>query len=96
MLDTETLLNKVVSLISDRFDYPHVAAFLLDEAQKIAEVRAATGEAGAQMLSTGYQLLVGSKTIIGFVVENGEYYLASDVNQDELYQPHPLLTNMRS
>ena len=96
LLDTETLLNRVVSLISDRFGYPHVAAFLLDETQKIAEVRAATGEAGAQMLSTGYQLLVGSKTIIGFVVENGEYYLASDVNQDELHQPHPLLTNMRS
>ncbi|MEA1978965.1 MAG: GAF domain-containing protein, partial [Chloroflexota bacterium] len=96
LLDTETLLNRVVSLISDRFGYPHVAAFLLDETQKIAEVRAATGEAGAQMLSTGYQLLVGSKTIIGFVVENGEYYLASDVSQDELHQPHPLLTNMRS
>ena len=96
LLDTETLLNRVVSLISDRFGYPHVAAFLLDTEQKIAEVRAATGEAGAQMLSTGYQLLVGSKTIIGFVVENGEYYLASDVTQDELYQPHPLLTNMRS
>ncbi len=95
LLDTETLLNRVVSLISDRFGYPHVAAFLLDETQKIAEVRAATGEAGAQMLSTGYQLLVGSKTIIGFVVENGKYYLASDVNEDELYQPHPLLTNMR-
>jgi GAF domain-containing protein len=96
LLDTETLLNRAVSLISDRFGYPHVAAFLLDETQKIAEVRAATGEAGAQMLSAGYQLLVGSKTIIGFVVENGEYYLASDVNQDELHQPHPLLTNMRS
>jgi len=96
LLDTETLLNKAVSLISDRFGYPHVAAFLLDETQKIAEVRAATGEAGAQMLSTGYQLFVGSKTIIGFVVENGEYYLASDVNQDELHQPHPLLTSMRS
>jgi GAF domain-containing protein len=96
LLDTETLLKRAVSLISDRFGYPHVAAFLLDETQKIAEVRAATGEAGAQMLSTGYQLLVGSKTIIGFVVENGEYYLASDVNQDELHQPHPLLTSMRS
>jgi GAF domain-containing protein len=89
LLDTETLLKRAVSLISDRFGYPHVAAFLLDETQKIAEVRAATGEAGAQMLSTGYQLLVGSKTIIGFVVENGEY-------QDELHQPHPLLTSMRS
>ena len=96
LLDTETLLNRVVRLISDRFGYPHVAAFLLDETQKIAELKAATGEAGAQMLSAGYQLLAGSKTIIGTVVESGEYYLASDVNQDELHQPHPLLTNMRS
>jgi GAF domain-containing protein/HAMP domain-containing protein len=96
LLDVETLLNRVVRLISDRFGYPHVAAFLLDKTQKIAEVRAATGEAGAQMLSAGYQLLVGSKTIIGFVIENGEHYLAADVNLDELHQPHPLLTNMRS
>ncbi|MGB2895884.1 MAG: GAF domain-containing protein, partial [Anaerolineales bacterium] len=96
LLDTETLLSRVVRLISDRFGYPHVAAFLLDETQKIAEIRAATGEAGEQMLSAGYQLPVGSKTIVGFVVENGEYYLASDVNQDELYQPLPLLPNIRS
>jgi len=96
LLDIETLLNKVVRLISDRFGYPHVAAFLLNETQKIAVIRAATGEAGEQMLSLGYQLPVGSKTIIGYVVENGKYYLASDVNQDELYQPHPLLTNIRS
>ena len=96
LLDIETLLNRVVRLISDRFGYPHVAVFLLDETQKIAELRAATGEAGAQMLSSGYQLPGGSKTIIGSVVESGEYYLASDANQDELYRPHPLLTDMRS
>ena len=96
LLDIETLLNRVVRLISERFGYPHVAVFLLDETQNVAKIRAATGEAGAQMLTSGFHIPVGSNTIIGFVVKNGEYYLASDVNQDELHHPHPLLTNIRS
>jgi GAF domain-containing protein len=94
--DIDTLLGRAVRLISDRFGYPHVTAFLLDKTQKYAEIRAASGDIGNQMLSTGYQLPVGSQSIIGFVVENGEYYLASDVNEDERYHPHPLLSETRS
>jgi GAF domain-containing protein/HAMP domain-containing protein len=96
LLDVETLLARTVRLIRERFDYHHVAVFLIDDSGEHAILTEATGPAGEEMKSKQHQTAVGSESIIGYVTEKGEAYVAHDVEQDNLYQAHPLLTETRT
>jgi PAS domain S-box-containing protein len=90
-LSLEELLNRSVNAVRDRFDFYHTSIFLLDESGQNAAIQAATGEAGIQMIDTGHQLKVGSKSLIGSVTAKGEYLVVNDISQDETHEPHPLL-----
>jgi GAF domain-containing protein/HAMP domain-containing protein len=96
LLDVETLLARTVRLIRERFDYHHVAVFLIDEADEYAILAEASGPASEAMRSEQHQLRVGSESIIGSVTGTGEPYVADDVSTDPLHQAHPLLPDTRT
>jgi GAF domain-containing protein/HAMP domain-containing protein len=96
LLDVDTLLARTVRLIHERFDYHHVAIFLIDESGEYAHLTDATGPAGEQMKASHHKLLVGSDSIIGYVTGKGEVYVADDVSADPLHQAHPLLPATRT
>ncbi len=95
-LNLDELLTKVVNLVLDRFGYYHASVFLLDSAGEYAVLKQSTGEAGAQMLEIGHRLLVGSLSIVGQAVGNGEPVVSNDVVNDPSYYPNPLLPETRS
>ncbi len=95
-LDVESLLEKSVNLVRERFGFYHASIFLLDKVGDYAELRESTGEAGAQMMKAGHRLAVGSKSIVGQVTEQGTALVVNRVKEDSNYYPNPLLPETQS
>jgi nitrate/nitrite-specific signal transduction histidine kinase len=96
MTDLDAMLNQAVLLIRQRFDFYHAGVFLLDERGEYAVLRAATGEAGRQMLERGHRLRVGQVGIVGAATGTGKPRIALDVGKDAIYFQNPLLPETRS
>ena len=96
MRDLENLLYRSVNLIRDRFNFYHAGIFLTDQRQEYAVLRAATGEAGREMLARGHKLKIGQTGLVGHVAQSGESRIASDVELDEVYFKNPLLRETQS
>ncbi len=90
-LSLETVLNRAVDLIRERFGFYHATVFLLDERGEYAEARAATGEAGRVMLRSGHKLRVGSRSVVGQTAARGEPVVVNDVRGNPVHRPNPLL-----
>jgi GAF domain-containing protein len=92
----EDLLRQAVELISDRFGYYHVSIFLLDREGRSAILRQATGDAGQALMARGHKLAVGSESIIGWVTQNNEPRIASEVTADPIHFRNELLPETRA
>lgn len=96
VLDPGVLLQQVVDLVRERFDLYHVGLALLDEERRFAVLRAATGEAGRQLVEERLGLEVGGNSMIGWCTAHAQPRVAPDVTQDTMYSSHPLLPDTRS
>jgi len=94
--DLDTLLNNAVDLIRQRFGFYHAGIFLLDEGREYAVLRAATGEAGQEMIARGHKLKVGEVGMVGYVTSSGQPRIALDVDKDPTHFKNPLLPETRS
>lgn len=94
--DPIALLDHAVNLIRGRFGFYHAGIFLLDERGEFAVLRAATGEAGRQMLERNHKLKVGEVGIVGRVTASGKARIALDVSADESHYKNPLLPETRA
>ena len=92
----DALLNRAVNLIRERFGFYHASIFLVDDRGEYAVLRAATGEAGRQMLARGQRLKVGQVGMVGYVTGRGEARIALDVGEDRVQFENPLLPETRS
>lgn len=95
-LALDVLLNRIVNMLCERFEFYHAGIFLLDETRTYAVIREATGDAGSEMKQRGHRLLVGSKSIVGTVSMTGESLVVNDVAATPNYYPNPLLPETRS
>lgn len=94
--DLQEILERVVNLISERFNFYHAGIFLLDQSSEWAILRAASSDSGLRMLERGYKLPVGKAGIVGYVTAEGKARVALDVNKDAAYMKNPHLPNTRS
>jgi len=96
MRDLETLLYRSVNLIRERFNFYHAGIFLNDQFEEYTILRAATGEAGKEMLARGHKLKVGQTGLVGHAAQTGEVHIASNVDLDQLYFKNPMLRETQS
>jgi len=96
LMDLDTLVQQVADLIQSRFGLYYVGVFLQDEIGENAILRAGTGEAGKEMMETGYQLPVGGDTLVGWVIANRKPRIAADIGREPTRITNPLLTRTRS
>ena len=94
--DMGELLERVTTLISERFEYYHVGIFLLDPAGENAILRAANSAGGKRMLERGHSLPVGSRSIVGYATQHREPRIALDVGHDATFFDNPDLPQTRS
>ena len=95
-LALDTLLNRSVNLIRERYGYYHSSIFLIEETRMDAVVRASTGEAGEEMKRQAHKLAVGSQSVIGTVTGSGNPLVINDVSQNPIHRPNPLLPDTQA
>jgi GAF domain-containing protein len=102
--DLERLLNNVVLLISNRFNFYHAGIFLISELASgnrsagtgYAILRAASSEGGKRMLARQHRLRIGQVGIVGYVAATGQPRIALDVGADAVFFNNPDLPMTRS
>jgi GAF domain-containing protein len=95
ILETDTLIRRVVRLIKERFDLYYVGLFLVDERNEWAVLQAGTGAAGRKMLAREHRIRIG-EGMIGWSIDNAEARIALDVGEDAVRFENPDLPETRS
>lgn len=60
VLDVQRVLDRLVRLISEQFDFYYVGVFLVDSTRQWAVLQAAEGEIGRRLLAQHYRLALGA------------------------------------
>jgi GAF domain-containing protein/HAMP domain-containing protein len=94
--ELDSLLNRAVNLIRDRFNLYFVSIFLVDDLGKFVVIRAATGEAGRVFSQRGYRIKIGDVGIISYVSNSGAPRIVNNVETDYVYRKEALLPDTRS
>jgi GAF domain-containing protein/HAMP domain-containing protein len=95
--DVQSLLDRVVTLITQRFpNIYHAQIFLLDSERKTAVLRASTGAAGQELLERGHRLTVGSVSVIGQTTEQRRLVVARDTAYSPMHRKNELLPDTRA
>jgi GAF domain-containing protein len=90
------LLPLVTGLIGERFNYYHVAIFMLDQNGEYAVLQAASSAGGQSLRAQGYQLKVGHTDVVGSVAAGGVARTITDVSQATEFVNNPHLPLTRS
>ncbi len=96
ILELDDLLAQVVELLRKRFDLHYVGLFLLDETERYAALRAATGEAGRKQLAARRQLAVNDASAVGWCIAHRQARLVQDVGNETGRFLNPELPETRS
>jgi sigma-B regulation protein RsbU (phosphoserine phosphatase) len=94
MLDLQALIQRAVELVQERFGLYYVGLFLLEGGWAV--LRAATGEAGKEMLEQGHKLQLGGNSMVGRCIADQQACIALDVGQEAVRFDNPLLPKTRS
>ena len=96
ILDPDELVEEIVNLITERLGYYYAAIFILSPDGSWAELRSATGEAGAALKARQHRLSVGGKSMVGSAVSLRQARIAHDVGLEAVRFNNPLLPETRS
>lgn len=92
----QMLMDKVVNLIVENFPAIYHAQIFLVDTQGFAVLRASTGEPGKALLASGHRLEVGSVSVIGQVVEQGQVIIARDAALSDVHRRNEFLPDTRA
>jgi GAF domain-containing protein len=90
------LLNHVIHLIVERLGYANTAIYLLDHAREHAVLVATTGEGNNRFKVNTFKVVVGSRSMVGWVTANNRPRVAAEVSQDPYYLKDEFLPGIRS
>ncbi len=91
ILDLEKLLDEIVNIISQKFNYPYVHIFTIDRVMNRIVFRTGTGKNIEALRESGLWFdLESQKGIVAYVARKRRPYLSEDVFDDDLYLPTDL------
>jgi len=96
ILNPETLVEQVVTLMYQSLDYEYVHLFLLDATGQRIILCGGLWQGQSADPGDVRVLRVGEEGIVGWVAARGEPAVVLDVRSDARYKPHPALPNIRS
>lgn len=94
--DLQRMMDGVVYLITDNFPTIYHAQIFLPDDNNYAVLRASTGDAGRALLERGHKLEIGSVSVIGQVMEQGEVVLARDTAMSDVHRRNEFLQDTRA
>ena len=87
ILDMDELLNEVVRLIHDRFDYPFVHVYTVHPGRRQVFYHVGTGDRSQELKQRALSYPMDDPLgLIPWVARNGRTYLANDVTVDPIYR----------
>jgi GAF domain-containing protein len=90
LMDLNTLLQQFVDLMQSRFGLYYVGVFIQDERQEIAILRAGTGEAGEEIIESGYQVSIDGESNVGWAIANRKPRIVVGVGREPAQVNNPL------
>lgn len=104
ILNPLELTQKIVDLVKERFNLYYAGLFLVDQVQRLnsapgeyAILRAATGEAGKQLLSQTYKIKIESASMVGQCIATGKpQIIQQNIELEDKRLANPLLPETRS
>ena len=88
ILDFDNLLKQVVEIIYEKFHYPFVHLFLVNEDLGTIVYQAGAGERSKELNTDGLAYSLNDENgIIPWVARNGKTLIANDVGLDKRYRP---------
>jgi GAF domain-containing protein len=96
ILDPDELIKRVVNLITEEFGYYYSAIYLVDQTNKWAELKEATGEAGRVLKESQHRFEIDQSNIIGSTIRSRQAQIALDVGEQAIHFSYPLLPYTRS
>ena len=95
-LDPDELISRVVNLITEEFGYYYSAIYLIDQTNKWAELKDATGEAGRVLKESRHRFELDRSNIVGQTIRTRQAQIALDVGKKAVRFNSPLLPYTRS
>ncbi|HAF47612.1 MAG TPA: hypothetical protein DCL08_00010 [Anaerolineaceae bacterium] len=93
ILDTDELLQRIVDLINERFDFPFVHIYTVDPVQERLVFKAGSGDRTALYLQSAVSYkLDAEKGLLPAVVREGKTKLINDVEKEPLFLESPFET----
>jgi PAS domain S-box-containing protein len=89
-----TIFERVVKLVKERFGYYHTQIFRFDSGLNAVALVTGYGETGQRMLAAGHKLEMG-RGVVGTAAATGRSVLASDVRRDKDWRPNPFLPDTK-
>lgn len=96
ILDPQELLDRIVDIICNEFNFYYAGIFLLSEDKRWAVLKAGRGKAGAAMIVKKHKLEVGGNSMIGTSISQKEARIALDVGEEAIHFSNPFLPETRS
>jgi GAF domain-containing protein/HAMP domain-containing protein len=96
ILNPDTVISKVVNLITSSFDYYNVSIFIVTSNGRWAELKDASGSAGEILKARHHRIQVNSKSLVGTAISTHEPQVALDAGPSAIRFNNPLLPNTRS
>lgn len=96
ILDPDELLAKVINLFTEQFDYYYAAIYLLDPAEKWAELKEATGEAGYVLRQNRHRLEISGRSMVATCIREKMPRIAQNAAEEKQRFENPLLPYTRS
>jgi GAF domain-containing protein/CheY-like chemotaxis protein len=87
ILDQDTMLERAVELIKDRFGFYHVQVFLTDETKRFAVLNKSTGSAGQKLLNANHTVEITARNIIGRAASQKRSIVVRDTGAKDLELP---------
>ncbi len=96
-LEQGQLLQSVVDLVKERFDFYHAHVYLLNNVGDTLMLAAGTGEVGRQMMLQGRQIPFHHKhSLVARTARERIGVIINDVRQEPDFLPNPLLPDTRA
>lgn len=96
LLDLDTLMQRAVQLIRQRFGFYHVGIYLRPEHSQHIQLRASASDVSEPQEWESGEITASPQSIVGRVIEQGETYVAHDTDEDRLYSSVPGLPDTSS
>jgi len=96
ILDPDKLLQQVVDLSKERFNFYHSHIYLLNQAGDTLLLTTGAGEPGRKMVAEGRSISIDRESIVARAARERKGVIVNDVTQSPDFLPNPLLPNTRS